>query len=166
MTQRTVAGWVAPVAAAKVEERRRVLAFARAAPAALWDQPSDVPGWTHKDILSHLAGGNDLVLQRLLRAVVARASIDPALLDPDTDAENADGIAQRRSWSRDRLIAELERDGAEVEDLLSRLTERDRDLPLPGSTMRLSDFLRRVADEHHDLLHLQQLEDGLRTADG
>lgn len=124
MTKRTFAAWVAPVAAAKADERRRVLAFVRPAPVKLWDQPSDVPGWTYQDILAHLAGGNDLVLQRLLRVVVAREPVDPMLLDADTDVENARGVAERRSWSLARLIAELER---------------------------------------HDLLHLQQLHDGLQT---
>ncbi|MGH2586573.1 MAG: maleylpyruvate isomerase N-terminal domain-containing protein [Dehalococcoidia bacterium] len=163
MTERTFAGWVEPVATLLAEDRRQVLAFAQTAPAGLWQQPSEVPGWTHQDIHAHLAGGNDLMLQHLMRSVTAREPLDPAVLQLDTDAENARGVAERRGWSLDMLIAELQRGGDEVQDLLSHLTEDDRDLCPSGFSVSLGDFLRIVEEERHDLLHLEQLQAGLHA---
>jgi hypothetical protein len=161
MADREFASWVGPMAATLAEDRRQVIAFARAAPPDLWDRSSAVDGWTNKDILAHLAGGNDQILQRLLQSVAAGAPLDPALFQLDTDAENERGVAERRNWPVDRLIAELERDGDEVQGLLSCVREEDVDLGrgvLPGS---LSGFLRIVDEERHDRLHLEQLRAGL-----
>jgi hypothetical protein len=163
MTERTFAAWVEPIATLLDEDRRQVLAFARSAPVGLWQQPSAVPGWTSQDILAHLAGGNDLMLQHLLRSVTAREPLDPAVLQLDTDAENARGVAERRDWSLDMLIVELQRGGDEVQDLLSQLTEGDRDVRPSGFSISLGDFLRIVEEERHDLLHLEQLQAGLHA---
>ena len=157
MTNRTFASWVEPVASLLAERRREVIAFARSAPVELWGWPSEVPAWTCKDILSHLAGGNDRILQTVLRSVTARAPVNPSLLQVDTDAENARGVEERRDWPIDALIAALEKDGDEVQDLLSRLTEEDEQLGEPGVPMSLADFLHIVQSEQHDLLHLQQI---------
>ena len=126
MTERVLAAWVRPVAEQLASDRRRVIDFARAAALETWSQPSAVDGWTNKDLLAHLAGGNDQMLQTILRAVTSRTPLDSAALDPDTDAENAARIAERRSWTIDALIAELERDGEEVQQLLSQLTDDRR----------------------------------------
>ena len=163
MTQRSFASWVEPVAAVLAEDRRQVISFARSAPAALWGRPSEVPGWTYKDILAHLAGGNDLVLQRLLGAAVAREPLDPSLFGLKTDAENARGVAARRGWPVDRLVAELERDGDEVQDLLSQLREEDEGLGRDVLPLSIGGFLRIVEEERHDRLHLEQLRAGWRT---
>jgi hypothetical protein len=163
MSERMIAAWVSPVAAMLDADRLEVIAFARSAPPALWGQPSDLDGWTNRDILSHLAGGNDLLLQKLLRSVVAREPIDPALFQLDTDAENASGVEERRTWSLDRLIAELERDRAEVQYLLSRLTEEERDLRWTGFSLSLGELLRIIKEERHDLIHLEQMRAGLRS---
>ncbi len=163
MAERTYAAWVAPVARTKAADRQSVVAFARSAPTDLWGRPSEVAGWMYRDILAHLAGGNDLVLQRLLRTVVAREPVDPAVFDLDTDAENERGVAERREWPLEALITELERDADEVDDLLSRLREDDRNLPVRGAAFSLGDFLAMVAEERHDLIHLRQLAQGLQT---
>jgi hypothetical protein len=164
MDERTTAVWVAPVASVLDADRREVIAFARSAPADLWNQPSEVSGWTHKHILAHLAGGNDLLLQKLLRSVVARETIDPALFHLDTDAENASGVEERRSWVLDDLVAELERDRAEVQELLAQLTDEDKDLRWSGFSLSLGEFLRVIEEERHDQLHLEQMRAGLHPA--
>jgi hypothetical protein len=162
MTSLAFASWVEPLAAARAADRRRVVAFARAAPAGLWERSSVVADWTHKDLLAHLAGGNDRLLQTVLRAVALGEALDPTALRPDTDAENARGVRERRRWSVDRLIAELERDGDELQVLLSPLTDADEALRPPGLGMSLGELLRASTDEHHVLIHLAQLEAGQR----
>jgi hypothetical protein len=163
MSEHTIATWVAPTAAVLEADRIEVLAFARSAPVGLWDQPCVLDGWTYKDILAHLAGGNDLLLQKLLRSVVAREAVDPALFQLDTDGENARGVEERREWPLDRLIAELERDHAEVQQLLSRLTDEDRGLRWSGFSLSLGDLLHVIEEERHDFIHLEQMRAGLRS---
>jgi Mycothiol maleylpyruvate isomerase N-terminal domain len=162
MPERTFVEWVEPIAATLAEDRRQVIAFARSASAEIWAQSSDVDGWSYKDILAHLAGGNDLMLQRLLRSVVAHEPLDPSLPHLDTDVENARGVEARRDWPLEALIAELERDGDEVQDLLARLTTDDEHLHPDAFSISVGRFLQIVEEERHDLLHLEQLRGGLR----
>ncbi|MEX2247910.1 MAG: DinB family protein [Dehalococcoidia bacterium] len=157
MSERTYATWVDPVASALADDRRELLEFATSASAAFWDQPSSVDAWTNRDILAHLAGGNDLLVQTLLGSLTAGETLDPKSLAPDTDAENARRVAERRVWPLPRLIAELERDHDEVLGWLSQLDEHDRDLRPEGLGMTVGEFFRIVQDEHHDLVHLHQL---------
>ena len=157
VNKRTFAEWVEPVASALADHRRQLLAFVAAADLEFWDRDSSVDGWTNKDILGHLAGGNDLLVQTLLRSLTRGEKLDPRALAPDTDAENATRVAERRVWTIVQLIAELERDHEEVLRWLSQLTPKDRDVHPDGLGMTVGEFLRVVQDEHHDLVHLEQL---------
>ena len=157
MTARAFAAWVRPVAEQLAEDRRRVIEFARAASPEAWDRPSAVDGWTNKELLAHLAGGNDQMLQTILRAVTASAALDPEALDPDTDAENAARVAERRSWSVDELIAGLGRDGDEMQSLLSQLTDDDANIYPAGAKWTLGDLFKIVERERHDVEHLEQM---------
>jgi uncharacterized protein (TIGR03083 family) len=158
LSGRTFAPWVEPLAHVLDEDRRAVIEFARSAPAESWSQPSTLDGWTRRDILAHLAGGNDQLLQIVLRAVVSGSVIDPAELNPATDDANARGVEERRSWSIDELIAELERAGEEVQHLLSQLKSEHESLTQPGSQMTLGQFLELVRRERHDAEHLAQVQ--------
>ena len=163
MTERTFASWVEPVATTLADGRRQVLEFAKVAPADLWNGPTEADGWTCKDVVAHLAGGNDRLLQTVLRAVTASEQLDPALLRIDTDAENAAGVDERRNWPVDELIAALERDGEEVQNLLSKLTEENKDVRQDGFPMSLGQFLELVREERHDLEHRAQLRTALEA---
>lgn len=153
----TFAAWVEPTATSLAAERAQVIAFARATPHAFWERASVVEGWLNRDVLAHLAGGNDQMVQTVLRAVVNRYALDAAALDPDTDAENAARVAERRGWTIEELIAELERDGDQVQMLLCGLQAADEHVRPAGAGMSLGEFLRIVREEHHDALHLAQL---------
>jgi len=154
------AAWVAPTAAVLAEDRDEVLTFARSVPAEAWEQPSGVEEWMCKDLLAHLAGGNDQLLQIMLRKVAAGKRLEALLMDVDTDGENARRVAERRGWPVERLIAELKADGEEVQELLSRLSEDDeqRRDRLP---MTLGAFLQVVRHERHDMEHFRQLRAAL-----
>lgn len=134
----TFADWVRPIASVLWTDRQRVIEFARS--------------------LAHLAGGNDQLVQIILRAVTSREPLAASAMQPDTDAENAARVEERRSWTIDALIAELERDGDEVQELLSRLTDRHKDLQLDGLRLTLGQFLSIVHHERHDMEHLQQMK--------
>jgi uncharacterized protein (TIGR03083 family) len=158
LTARTFAAWVRPVAEHLAADRQRVVDFARAAPPEVWAQPSAVDGWTNKDLLAHLAGGNDQMLQTILRAVTSHTALDPAALDPDTDAENDARIAERRSWTIDALITELERDGEEMQSLLAQLTDDDAGVRPGNAKWTLGQLLGIVERERHDREHLVQMQ--------
>jgi uncharacterized protein (TIGR03083 family) len=166
VSERRCAPWVASVAATLAEGRRAVLAFARSAPAEFWARPSTLAGWTNHDVLAHLAGGNDQLLQRLLRDAAGTVPLGPAFLHPDTDDENARGVATRRGWPIARLLAELEQDGEEVQELLAHLTEEDENRRWRGFPLTLGAFLHIVEEERHDLLHLDELRAGLLPSSG
>ena len=152
---------LAIIAATLAADRAEVIDFARSMPSDGWARPTADGGWTCKDILAHLAGGNDQAVQNVLHAVVNRTAIDAGALNPDTDRENALRVAERRPWTVGQLIAELVRDGDEVQELLARLTRGDRDLLQGDSNLTLGAFLEIVHHERHDHLHLQQLRAAL-----
>ena len=157
MAERIYADWVAEIAETLVEDRRALIAFAREQPLAFWDEASAVEQWTNRDVLAHVSGGNDQLVQIALRGVISRKPLGPEMWSIDTDAANARGVAARRGWPIERLIAELEEDGDELQDLLSELSEDDRTASIGSPTMRLGDFLRIVGEERHDREHLRQL---------
>jgi uncharacterized protein (TIGR03083 family) len=157
MPDLTYASWVEGTAKVLDSDRGAVVAFVRGVAPAFWDRPSPVEGWANRDLLAHLAGGNDQLLQTLLRAATGRTQLDPGALSLDTDEENAVRIEQRRAWTIEQLIAELERDGAEVQLLLANLRVEDEAKRFEGFDLTLGQFLRIVLRERHDHEHLQQL---------
>ena len=163
MTTRTFPSWVQPVAAALADGRAQVIAFARSAPEDFWSRPSEVDGWTNQDILAHIGRGNDQILQKLLRSVVAGDRVDMAMFAVDTDDANAQGVEERRERSLHELIVELEEAGDEVQELLSRLSEGDEHLRQEDPPFVLNGFLQFVAKEGHDLEHLAQLRVALEV---
>jgi hypothetical protein len=72
----------------------------------------------------------------------------------------------RRGWPLARLLAELERDGDEVQELLAHLTDGDEDRRWSGFPLTLGAFLRIVEEERHDLLHLDELRAGQHPGTG
>lgn len=163
MSERTFAAWVEPIAATLRDNREQVLAFARARPDDAWARPSGAEGWTCKDILAHLAGGNDRLFQAVLRRVIAREAIEASLLSPDTDGENARGVEQRRTKTAGELIDDLQADGEEVQHLLSQLQDGDEDMRQERPPFILKGFVEFVGKEHHDLEHLAQLRAALEV---
>lgn len=159
MTQpRSDPTWVREIAKTLAADRRAVIEYARRQDANTWSAPSGVGVWTRRDVLAHLAGGNDQMIQTVLRAVTQGHALEPAMFDPDTDAENEQRVRERRRWADAQIIAELERDGAEMQELLAVLRPDHRDLPLPGGTMTLGGLLGFVLRERHDHEHLEQLK--------
>ena len=159
MTARVYASWIREYAEQCAADRRAVVEFARAAPPGSWALPAREGNWTRKDVLAHLAGGNDQLSQTIFSAAIEGRALSPSDLEPDTDAENARGVEERRGWSIERLIDELERDGADYLDLLARLTEEHAAIRPANATWTLRDMARAVIRERHDLEHLAQIRD-------
>ena len=154
MTTRTFAPWVEPIAAQLGESRAEIARTARRFLPDLWTMPSPLPGWTYKDLLAHLAVG-DWVCQSILQAVVANKAADLSILN-QLNERNEQYRRERAATSVEELIAELEAEGEETQELLSKLSDADEDRKQEGAPMSLGQYLKD-AFPGHDRDHLDQL---------
>lgn len=167
MTERTFAAWVEPIAAQHRRDDAQVLEFARSLSEEAWAQPSGLDGWTCKDVMAHIGNGNDQLYQQLLRQVIAGDKIDTSIfIDVDTDAENAAGVAERRSLSPAEVIAEFEEAAEEVLDLVAGLTDEHEHLRQDDPPFVLKGFMDLIGKESHSIEHLKQMQAALEGFDG
>ncbi len=153
MTTRTFAPWVQPIADELHKGRWEIARVARQIPAELWNVPGPLEGWTYKDLLAHLAVG-DWVCQTILRAVVANERADLAVLAQLND-RNEQYRREREGRSVDELIAEVEAEGEETQELLAGLSDADEQRKQEDAPMSLGEYLRMFPG--HDREHLAQL---------
>ncbi len=85
-----------------------------------WDEESALPGWTHRDILTHLAS-NDIRHQVRLRAVLGVGDEAELRSLDDVDGWNERARRERRGRSVRELVDEMAAHRQEVMRLLSRL---------------------------------------------
>jgi uncharacterized protein (TIGR03083 family) len=124
MTARTFAPWVGPIAQELQSNGRETVRIARQLLPEHWFLPSPLPGWTYKDLLAHLATG-DWVFQWMLRGALGEETFDLMARGgfDYVNEGNASRVGERRDTPVDDLIAELEAERAETQDLLARLPE-------------------------------------------
>ena len=168
MTERTYAMWVEPIAERDRSGRTELIAYARAVPTDAWETPSEVPGWTCKDVLAHIAGDTGKWFSHMLHAALDGEQFDPKRAGPgvDMDAINARDVEERRDRTAAQLIAEIEADGEGHDELLSRLTDEHQDFRLADYMMTFGELLSgNPAGNHggHDLEHLEQLRQALEV---
>jgi len=149
---------VEPVAAQLRDGRRQILEVARAIPVEAGTRPSPNSGWTYRDLLVHLAVG-DWVCQTLLSAVVANERLDVAATFASVDAGNERLRQERASRSIEELIAEVEAEGEETQELLARLADADESRGQEDAPMSLGEYLRQFPG--HDRAHLDELRTAL-----
>ena len=161
MMTRTFAPWVAPIAEQLRQSRQEIARTAHRFLPEMWSMPSPLEGWTYKDLFAHLSTG-DWVCQTILRAVIANEPIEVdkvANLDW-VNAGNARLLDERAERSAEDLIAEIEVEGEETQDLLTQLSEADESRTQEGAPMSLGQYLRD-AFPGHDRDHLAQLKTAL-----
>ena len=156
--ERTFAPWVAPIAAQIREGRGQVIRAAQQMLPEQWRMPSPLPGWSYQDVLAHLAVG-DWVCQTVLRAATANERLDMAAI-ADLDGTNERYRQERAGRSVEELLVEVEEEGEETQELLSRLTEDDKELRQEDIPMSLGEGLARDPGGH-DREHLAQLRQAL-----
>ena len=122
-----------------------------------WDEPSALPGWPYKDILTHLAS-NDIRHHIRLRFLLGEA--DRSDLDSlnDVDGWNRRSLEQRRGRSVRELIDEMVLHRHELLGILSRLRPEHRSgsLTLPdGRSFSPPDYIEMFSG--HEARHAGQL---------
>ena len=157
MSSARLAAWVEPVAAALRTSRSDIVEVARSISSDAWARESPVPGWTYKDLLGHLAVG-DWVFQTIVGAVTRGERVDLGVLH-ELDSRNAKYREERLERSVDELVEETEKEGAETQALLTRLSDADEGLKQHDAPMSLGDYLRLFPS--HDQEHLPQLRTAL-----
>ena len=160
MAERTFAAWVEPIAEQLRESRAQIVDVGRSAPPKAWEKASPNEGWTCKDLLAHLATG-DWVLQAVLKAVSTNTPVDVGQVGSlDFISEgNAQRLKERANSSPEELIAEVEAEGKETQDLLSGLAAADESRSQEDAPMNLGDYLRGFPG--HDQQHLEELRAAL-----
>ena len=167
MAERRFAAWVEPIAQRDRDGRAALLDYARSAPSDSWQQPSPVDGWQCRDVLAHIAGDTGKWFSHMLYAALNGQQFDPARVGPgvDFDAINKRDVEERRNRSVAELIAEIEADGEEHEELLSRLTDDHKEFRL--AEYMFSELLggnRSGNRGAHDREHLAQMREALEVA--
>ena len=159
MTDRTFATWVEPIAGKLRESRAQIVDVARTIPTGAWSRPSPNEGWSYKDLLAHLAGG-DWMCQKGLRAVLANERVDTsASAIADYNGRSERFRREREGHSIEELIAEVEAEGEETQGLLARLTEADEERRQEDIPMSEGEYLRGFPS--HDKRHLAELRTAL-----
>lgn len=159
MTTRTFAPWVAPSAQQLRESRVEIVRRARQLLPEHWSMPSPLESWTYKDLLAHLATG-DWVFQTVLGAVTSNRPLDLAKINLDyVNAGNARLVEDRKGCSAEELIAEVEAEGEETQELLAKLSDADEGRTQEGAPMSLAEGVRQFPG--HDRDHLAQLKTAL-----
>ena len=94
-----------PVIAILGEEWGAIETMARDLVEAEWDLPSECPGWTVRDVLSHLIG-----IERVLLGDPAPAPLEPlpAHVQNEVGARNEAWVAERRARPGRDVLAEFE----------------------------------------------------------
>ncbi len=129
-----------------------------------WERPSPLPGWTHRNLLAHIAIG-DWVLQTHLLHIIEQGTIAEW---PDVDAGNAQRIEERRFSTHSALTEEYISMRHETMRLLSQLRPRHLQLtielawePRPNGHTVL-DYVTMF--EWHDRTHREQLRPAMKYA--
>ncbi len=156
MATRTFVPWVAPIAQRLRESRAEIAAFARAAPPALWERPSANEAWTNKDLLAHLATGH-WVIQSLVEHLLAGENF--RFYGPDEG--NGERVAARKPSTVAELVAEVEAEGEETQELLAKLTEAHESFRREGAPRSFGENLSTFPG--HEYHHLDQLRAALES---
>lgn len=157
MTGRTFAPWVEPVAQELRATRAEIVRAANQILPEVWVQPSPLEGWTYKDLLAHLATG-DWVCQTILGAVTENrpVEIDKVANIDWVNEGNVRLLEERKQRLVVELIAEVQTEGEETQELLARLTPDDEGRKQADAPMSLVEYLRAFSG--HDRAHLEQLK--------
>lgn len=127
-----------------------------------WERPSPLPGWSYRQLLTHIATG-DWVLQGQLRQIIEHDTVGPW---PDVDAGNAQRLDERAHSTDRALTEEFLSMRHETMVLFSHLKPKHLEIaieywwePRPNGHAILEYVLMF---EKHDRTHREQLRPAMR----
>ena len=91
-----------------------------------WQSPTDCPGWSVKDQLSHIIGTEKMLLGDPLPDIDIG---EPSHIKNDIAKGNEKWIAERRDWPTQQLLAEFSEVTAQRVAALEAMTQDDFDAP-------------------------------------
>lgn len=117
-----------------------------------WEQPTELPGWTVKDQLSHLCGIESRLLGRPQPPALAKPW--PPHVANDLGSLNEAQVAERRSWAGEEVLTEFLELTAERLKMLAEMDDAQMTTPATGplGTMPMRDLLaiRAVDSFYHE----------------
>jgi hypothetical protein len=149
------ASWAEPLIKQLEESRRRVLEAVPQVRDSAWEQPSEYPGWSYKDHLSHLPASHNGV-HGILQAVIAGRTPDFSRFS-DIDGMNEENRQSYIDTCVDDLLKAFSTGSAETVRLLAQLSEEHAGLDLGPFT--LSQAI--LGFTMHDFEHLEQIKKAL-----
>ena len=93
-------------------DHAEVLAIVKSLSAEEWDAPSGCEGWRTKDVVAHLAC--------TFRSVVEPGTLPPGV-EGDLEGTQEVGVAERKDWEPERILAEYEELGGRAIEALAGL---------------------------------------------
>jgi len=155
VSDRKLAGWVAPIAAQLAAGRREVADVARSVPDEKWSEPSPAQGWTYKDMLAHLAVG-DWAIQHVLRSIVNGGPVDMSIVARFNEM-NEQYRQERAGRSVEELMGEAMSMGEETQRLLTGLKPGQEELQV--ARWKLNELLQGFSG--HDPAHVAEFRTAL-----
>jgi uncharacterized protein (TIGR03083 family) len=136
---------------------RDLLRAVDSVPDEAWDQPSPDPGWTHRDVLAHIAS-NELRVHARLRSIFGRADEAELKAINDIDGWNQREVESRRDRSVPDLVDELATHRRETLRLLAAFDPERLSAPITladGGTCSVLEYTEMFT--HHVSEHAAQL---------
>lgn len=140
---------------------REVLRVIYSIDPAWWERPSNVPGWTYRQLLAHIASG-DRVVQHLMRSAIEDGGFGAF---PDVAAGNAERLAERAQANVRSLVDELLSMRHQTRLLMSKLEPQHLALAIvaprdPPVTFTLAEWMN--AYPQHDRVHGDNLRPAMK----
>lgn len=136
---------------------RDLLRAVDSVPDDVWDEPSSDPGWTHRDVLAHIAS-NEIRVHVRLRSVSAQADEAELKAINDIDGWNQRQVETRRGRSVPDLVDELGTHRRETLRLLAAFRPEHLSTPITladGATCNVPEYTEMFT--HHVSEHAAQL---------
>jgi uncharacterized protein (TIGR03083 family) len=128
-----------------------------------WQEPGPDPGWTHRDILAHVAS-NDIRVHARLHALLGEPDEARLRAVNDLDGWNQRMVEERRDRSVHQLIDEFAANRHETLRLLSRVRPEHLSTPITmtdGSTCNLLEYIAMITE--HEAEHAGHLDPASKT---
>lgn len=154
----TFAGWASPLVTKDLGHRAEAVTLARTLDSTALARRTADDGWTVREELAHMASADADFIPRLA-AMLDGEGVDMSVF-AETDARNAQHLAERADQTAESIANELETNNRELETLYGRLTDEDAERQPPGLPFTLSALIAGYSQ--HGAYHVGQIQNALK----